>query len=85
MIGVAVLFRGMLPERTRMLFREPGSHPQLLAFPGEKPALYVKHDKWASYLAPESVCPGGEDAAPPTLSRKRRCCASSTTHVAKGA
>ena len=34
-------------------------------FPGIKPALYVRHDKWASYLAPESVCRGGEDAQAP--------------------
>jgi len=65
LIGVGVLFRGVLPERTRMLFREPGPHPQLLALPGAKPALYVRHDKWASYLAPKSACPGGEDEGAP--------------------
>jgi len=33
-----------------------------MAIPGVHPGLYMKHDKWASYLAPKSVCPGGEDA-----------------------
>ena len=56
------LFRDGLPERVRSAFREPGPRPQLLAIPGVHPGLYVRHDRWADYLAPESVCPGGEAA-----------------------
>ena len=63
-ISVGWLFRGELPERIRVHFREPGPAP-VLALPGTGPALYVSNDEWASYLAPESVCPGGEDAGAP--------------------
>lgn len=61
-LSVGWLLRGGLPERVQRAFREPGHHPQQLGFPGVKPRLYAKDDEWASYLAPESVCPGGEDA-----------------------
>jgi uncharacterized protein YkwD len=63
-ISVGWLFRGGLPERIHVLFREPGP-PPALGLPGVQPALYVRNDKWASYLAPESVCPGGESAGAP--------------------
>jgi hypothetical protein len=62
LLSVGWLLRGELPERVRVAFREPGPRPQLLGIPGVRPGLYVKNDKWANYLAPESVCPGGEDA-----------------------
>jgi len=68
-ISVGLLFRGGLQERMRILFREPGA-PPALALPGVQPALYVKNDKWASYLAREAVCPGGEDAGAPDANQE---------------
>jgi uncharacterized protein YkwD len=61
-LGVGWLVRGGLPQRVQRAFREPGPQPRLLGIPGVDPGLYVNNDKWAGYLAPESVCPGGEDA-----------------------
>ena len=63
-ISVGWLFRDRLPDRIHLLFRQPGPPPEL-ALPFVQPALYVRNDEWASYLAPESVCPGGEDAGAP--------------------
>jgi uncharacterized protein YkwD len=68
-------FRGHAPERVRVWFREPGPPPTYVAVPGLHPALYVNHDRWAAYLAPGSVCPGGEDvSAPVTQQEKTMLC-----------
>jgi uncharacterized protein YkwD len=37
----------------------------------EAEPLYPKNDPWAAYLAPESVCPGGEDRSAPIEEQKR--------------
>jgi hypothetical protein len=55
-ISVAWLFRDGLPERTHMLFREPGPPPRV-GFPGIKPALYVRDDKWAICAASSWATP----------------------------
>jgi uncharacterized protein YkwD len=70
-LTIGWLLRGGLPEQVRNAFREPGPRPQIIAIPGAHPGLYVKHDKWASYLAPESVCPGGEEAGATEAEQER--------------
>ena len=37
----------------------------------EAQPLYPKNDPWSAYLAPESVCPGGEDLSAPIEEQRR--------------
>jgi uncharacterized protein YkwD len=66
LIAVAVgwSFRSKLPDRVQIMLREPG-HAQTPRFvlPGVRQPLYARNDDWLAYLAPEAVCPGGEELA----------------------
>ncbi len=67
LLAIAVVSAGLLAMarhhgRTGLAVQLPGGEPVVLV----EPSLYAKNDRWTSYLADESTCPGGEDAqAPP--------------------
>lgn len=44
---------------------------------GQSERLYPENDPWKAYLAPESICPGGEDRSAPMADQLGRWSVSS--------
>src|SRR4051812_31012049 len=65
----AVRYQDHLPRPLQRLLPVRSDHARAFAlspllFASSKPT-YVAHDRWKAYLAPESICAGGEDASAP--------------------